>query len=348
MTRVFPIEEWAPAKESPSSTSHLYAPSQDSHKANDFLSVFRFRNRQRSLPRGTDSDFSERFQNLSFGGNNEKASGKENTPENGKREGGIRGLLRRASVSIKSKSQRRHSNVTEELPSTSSSSWHKCRQAASFNRHSRVLSVPFDTEGPVDSCEELLSPVPGAGASPPIIPRGSGGAAARRTAAAQNEYFGRHRQLLIPAEDELGDRESGIGIALTTSEPAQYHDTDTSISRVDFVSLLPAELSIQILAHLDHRALCCTSRVSRSWAEISRSQHIWREAFVREKSKTYATSKPVAMGTGLGLPPLRPDNDWRDLYRIREQLEFNWTEGKAEPVYLNGHLDSIYCVQSDE
>jgi hypothetical protein len=29
-------------------------------------------------------------------------------------------------------------------------------------------------------------------------------------------------------------------------------------------------------------------------------------------------------------------------------LERNWLEGAAEPIYLNGHTDSIYCVQFDE
>lgn len=303
------------------------------------MSPFRFRNRLRSLPLGSDSDFVDRFQKFSLGGN------KEQTPaEEGKREGGIRGLFRRASVSLKNR-QRRHSHAVEERPQTA---WHKLRQAASFNKHSRFLPTQFEIEGPVDSCEELLSPIPGIAGAPPIIPHGSGGAAARATAAAQNEYFGRHRQLLS-AEDQLGDRESGIGIAITTSEPTTYHEIQhNSISRVDFISLLPAELSIQILAHLDHHALVNTFLVSRSWAHVSGSQHIWREAFIREKSKTYAMSQPVPLGAGLGLPPFKPDNDWKDLYRIRQQLEHNWREGKAEPVYLNGHLDSIYCVQFDE
>ena len=338
MTRVFPIEEWAPAQESRTSTSGYFTPTYDTYTPKDSMSSFRFRDRLRSLPFAGDSDFVEGFQKLSFGGN------REQSPEGSKKEGGIRGLFRRASVSLKNR-QRRHSHVVEERPQTA---WRKLRQAASFNRHSRFLPAQFDAEGPVDSCEELLSPIPGIAGAPPIIPRGSGGAAARATAAAQNEYFGRHRQLLS-AEDQLGDRESGIGIAITTSEPTTYHDIqDNSISRVDFISLLPPELSIHILAHLDHHALVNTSLVSRSWAHVSRSQHIWREAFMREKSKTYAMSLPVPLGAGLGLPAFRSDNDWRDLYRIRQQLEHNWREGKAEPVYLNGHLDSIYCVQFDE
>jgi F-box and WD-40 domain protein 1/11 len=177
MTRTFPIDERAPVQESPSSTSEFYATSQAPHKSKDSISVFRFRNRQRSLPLASDSDFSERFQTLSVGGDNNIAPGNENTPEIGKQGGGIRGLLRRASVSIKFKSQRRHSNAAEDLPSTSSSPWHKLRHAASFTRQSRFLAVPFETEGPVDSCEELLCPIPGVGAAPPIIPRGNGGAA---------------------------------------------------------------------------------------------------------------------------------------------------------------------------
>jgi F-box and WD-40 domain protein 1/11 len=343
MTRVFRLEEWAPAEESQPPRGEYDTPSHHFNEAKDSSSLFPFRKRLRSLPFGSESDFSDRFQNMSIGGN------KDSIPEEGKREGVLRGLFRRASVSIKSKRQRRHSHATEERPTTSSSTWHKLRQATSFNRHSRFLSaLPFDAEGPVDSCEELHSPIPGIGAAPPIIPRGSGGAAARRQAAAQNEYFGRHRQLLL-ADENLGDRESGIGIPVTTSEPTSY--TDTSISRVvgvDFITMLPPELAIQILAHLDHKDLSNTARISKGWAEVSGSPHVWREAFLREKSKTYAMSRPVSPGKGLGLPPLKPNNDWKDLYRIREQLEHNWREGKAAPVYLNGHLDSIYCVQFDE
>jgi F-box and WD-40 domain protein 1/11 len=341
MARVFPIEEWAPTQESQSACHPTYAPSTDSYETKDSMSVFKFRNRLRSLPMGSDSDFTDGFRNLSISGNPEHS-------QEGKREGGLCGLIRRASMSIKSKRERRHSHAVSEgpRPTTSSGQWlHKLRGAASFNRHSRFLPSQLDFEEPVDSCEELMAPIPGVGAAPPIIPRGSGGAAARATAAAQNEYFGRHRQLLS-AEDQLEDRESGIGIALTTTEPMQYYDS--TISRVDFLSLLPAELAIQILAHLDHHALHNTSLVSKSWNQISTSRHVWREAFLREKSRTYATSLPVMPGSGLGLPNFKPDNDWKNLYRVRQQLEHNWREGKAEPIYLNGHLDSIYCVQFDE
>jgi F-box and WD-40 domain protein 1/11 len=69
---------------------------------------------------------------------------------------------------------------------------------------------------------------------------------------------------------------------------------------------------------------------------------------MREKTKTYATSRPISLGAGLGLPPFKRDTDWKDLYRIKQTLEKNWRAGEATPIYLNGHLDSIYCVQFDE
>lgn len=71
---------------------------------------------------------------------------------------------------------------------------------------------------------------------------------------------------------------------------------------------------------------------------------------MREKLKTYATSGPIEPGKGFGFPNIDDKNqpDWKDLYRIKQNLEHNWRRGEAEAIYLNGHLDSIYCVQFDE
>lgn len=266
--------------------------------------------------------------------------------EDGKRENGFLGFIRRASVSIKRR-QRRHSHAShaiEERPQTASTPWHRLRQAASFNRSSKYIpSQVFEVDLSASSSEEFLAPIPGYGNAPPIIPRGSGGEAARATAAAQNELlFGRHHQL-----HQLEDRESGIGIAVASVDPIEPLQ-DPSISRVDFIAELPVELAIQILARLDHLSLIKTSLVSKRWNEVSSTSHIWREAFIREKSKTYAMSQPVPVGAGLGLPPVNPGHDWKDLYRTKHELEHNWDEGTFEAIYLNGHSDSIYCVQFDE
>lgn len=168
----------------------------------------------------------------------------------------------------------------------------------------------------------------------------------------------------MATEESFHDYESGIEITLTSSEVEAYVPSDdidsdvdvdvlgaedaSDISKVDFVSRLPTELAIQVLAYLDAATLATASRVSTGWNKAAANQHIWRESFLREKTTTYATSGPIKPGTGLGIPPVRPNNDWKEIYRVKQELDKRWKEGKAKPVYLNGHSDSIYCLQFDE
>lgn len=256
-------------------------------------------------------------------------------------------------------------------PTTSHSTWNRLRQATSFHRHSRMFpsgDAVFEQDlGPIES---PTLPVPGSGEQPPIIPRKTGGAARQAAAIACS---GKHIYDLMDgpfprpgwlAEDSLDDHESGIGIALTSAEMEAYVpgdgadsdvDVDTSLTRhetaiikLDFISRLPMELAIQILALLDGQTLNTASRVCSSWYRVVKNQHIWRESFLREKTTTYATSGPVKPGMGLGVPPVQPENDWKEIYRVKTELDQRWKEGKAQPVYLNGHTDSIYCLQFDE
>lgn len=358
MSRVFKMEDWAPEE---AQTSFSDTPNDSFDQGTNSRPFFRkrlgslpldhsiptFRRRLQSLPfDGRNNELAEGIQIMSLNG---RVAAETQAGEENKKVGGFRGLLRKASVSLKTR-QRRHSNAVEERPPTA---WRRLKTATSFHRHSRFLPATFDYQegqAPFDSHEELFSPIPGNGNAPPIIPRGYGGAAARATAAAQNEYIERNRMFLFP-EDQIGENESGIGIAVTSPEQVEQFVVETGssdISRVDFVGSLPAELAIQILAHLDHETLRNAARVSTKWALVTASQHIWREVFMREQTKTFATGKPLEMGAGLGLPAFEPDNDWKDLYRIREQLRRNWKTGVAEAAILIGHLDSIYCVQFDE
>ncbi|KAI1337898.1 WD40-repeat-containing domain protein [Xylariaceae sp. FL0016] len=244
-------------------------------------------------------------------------------------------------------------DYSENRPATAhSSTWNRLRQAASF-RNSRVMYgerteletiyAPLEPESP-------SYPVPGNGLAPPIIPYHTGGAA-KAAAAMQNEYlaFSRTQQEWLSTE-EFNDHESGIGIALTaTDSQGDLMEQDSTVARLDFISLLPFELSIQILAHLDARQLCAVSRVSKEWHRAVQDQYIWRQSFLREKTTTVATSQPVQPGSGCGVPSLRPGQDWQKIYRAREELDKRWQNPKqARATYLNGHSDSIYCLQFDE
>jgi F-box and WD-40 domain protein 1/11 len=357
MTRVFPIKEWAPFTESSrmsnSEFSITYSTTgsiaENIHDSGSSAPP-------RSLPQRRPSFVADGSQNELSGGLERfslRISGPPNADKQAEKRqnSGFRNLFRRASVSLQ---RRRHSHaspVAEQRPQTAST-WRRLREATStsFNRNSKCFpSAPcFDEELYTDSFE-TLTPQPGVGGKPPVIPHGYGGQAARETAAAQNEFLfaARNRQL-----GQLEDQESGIGIALSLADSTtSEHDSsihDPSISSVDFITALPVELALQILARLDHTVLVRASRVSKNWQTLLNSSHIWREAFIREKSKTYAMSRPVQLGAGLGLPAFSSDHDWKDLYRIKQELERNWLEGAAEPIYLNGHTDSIYCVQFDE
>ena len=178
MSKTRPINDWPPSQSARTSTTNYSRPSYDNFGTEEVTTTFRFRQRLSSLPLSGE-ELSGRFSRFSVA---EKDIAHE---EEGKRKG-LRGFLRRASISLRPKA-RRHSHAPEERPRPPTA-WGKLKSAASFQRQSKFLQPHFDfDEGPVDSHETLTSPTPGSGSEPPIIPRGSGGAAARATAAAQNE-----------------------------------------------------------------------------------------------------------------------------------------------------------------
>ncbi|KAI1417677.1 WD40 repeat-like protein [Hypoxylon sp. FL1857] len=273
----------------------------------------------------------------------------------------FKGRIRRASLSLKGivRRERRGSapaaDISNEMrPTTSHSTWHKLRQAASF-RHPRTS---YGGPGALETIYSPLQaefpslPVPGNGLEPPIIPWHTG-AAAKAAAALQNESLGYARQYheLVSLAESQNDRESGIGIAFTvsTSQADETVGKGAPIIRKDFITELPPELAVQILSYLDAAQLATASRVSKLWYGMVQDQHVWRQSFLREKTNTYATSHPVQPGTGSGVPSIRPENDWQKIYKAREELDKRWKIGKqARAVFLNGHMDSVYCQQFDE
>lgn len=55
---------------------------------------------------------------------------------------------------------------------------------------------------------------------------------------------------------------------------------------------------------------------------------------------------PQIGGSGLG--NAGPNQDWKSIWRARKALNQRWQEGHAAAIYLDGHSDSVYCVQFDE
>lgn len=90
--------------------------------------------------------------------------------------------------------------------------------------------------------------------------------------------------------------------------------------------------------------------MSRRWHDAESDQLIWREAFLRRYHYNSAIGRlpaPVG-GRGIGKDFSLKEKDWKKMYKARTHLDRNWDAGVATAIYLQGHGDSVYCVQFDE
>lgn len=108
---------------------------------------------------------------------------------------------------------------------------------------------------------------------------------------------------------------------------------------------------VQILSYLDAGSLIEAELVSRKWYSSASSHHVWKHIFqaefgkVRRGAHTPSVQYPVG---GPGLGKILPDQDWKTMWRARKALHQRWQDGHAAAIYLEGHTDSVYCVQFDE
>ncbi|MCJ1382663.1 hypothetical protein MMC17_005776 [Xylographa soralifera] len=182
-----------------------------------------------------------------------------------------------------------------------------------------------------------------------------GGAAARAAAAAQNEILESAR--FSTAQDNLrliqpkvsNDSESGIGIDLR--ESSDDMDLTLPIMRTDPSLILPEELLAHVMSFLDADSLMKAELVSHRWNSTASSYHTWRDIFGREYGLEISSSPGKASLShigGMGLGKRRPDQDWKQMWKVRKALQARWSHARAAAIYLEGHRDSVYCVQFDE
>lgn len=211
----------------------------------------------------------------------------------------------------------------------------------------RFSSVPEpETLQPVKAMYKRGSNVP----QLPEFP--SGGAEARASAAAQNEALHLARATPLPpyrprseSFEEYRDSESGIGIVLDGLERSDSRIPH--VVRCDPAGHLAPELLEHILTFLDARTLLDLELVSKKWRGLCQSQTVWRQVFYRE----YAPARPSRIAGAPRTPGLGKNiagQDFRKLYSVRKMIDRRWATGEAAAVYLNGHKDSVYCVQFDE
>jgi F-box and WD-40 domain protein 1/11 len=109
--------------------------------------------------------------------------------------------------------------------------------------------------------------------------------------------------------------------------------------------VLATELMEHIFSLLDARSLLDAGLVSRKWRSVSQSQPIWRQVFLQQ----FDTRQPAYQSLRIpGLGKKAPGQDFKKLYQVRTLIDKRWENGEAAAIYLNGHKDSVYCVQFDE
>ncbi|KAL3464395.1 WD40-repeat-containing domain protein [Aspergillus heterothallicus] len=241
----------------------------------------------------------------------------------------VRQLGRRLSVTMRNKSSR-----TFNVPH------HNDHKLGTYNANG---SHEFTSSASTLHGFPISLPIPGNGLEPPVLPDGMySGAAARAAAAAQNEMVRKMEYMKLNNQDS----ESGIGIDL--QDHSELSDLEPGLVRLDPTSFFPTEITTQVLSYLDPESLMNSELVSREWRKQASSKHVWRHVF----HQCYAKNCPADirpqkhLASGLGKSSFQ--QDWKKLYLVRRTLDQRWKDGKAAAIYLQGHTDSVYCVQFDE
>lgn len=198
----------------------------------------------------------------------------------------------------------------------------------------------------------------------------AGGEAARNSAAAFRYAPSVHSQTSRDMREDLNARRSRLGSLSSAADSGadlnspcpshySYKDSDGDVdmlsleeSQMDPLKLLPSEVCLQIFELLDAPDLARVELVSSSWREVAHKSSVWRTAFLRKyQRQIHTTPAPIQVGgAGCGRPN-RPNQEWKRMYKARNELEANWrkgAKGAGKAIYLAGHTDSVYCLQFDE
>ncbi|KAL2043029.1 hypothetical protein N7G274_004088 [Stereocaulon virgatum] len=247
--------------------------------------------------------------------------------------------------------------ISEDKPShPQSSGWLRRRLPSTIGQAHPPVSSVFASSPPQlpmvssysydDENFTALPVFPSGEAELPKLPvKIASGAAARAAAAAQNEIIDSMRNVRLAEPKVTRDSESGVGI-----EVRDHGEVAKSLHvpyiRQDPLAVLPQELVGQILSHLDVSSLMSAELVSHAWHD-SASSHVWRDVFRAEFQAVYHTTATSTAGPP-GLGRARGQQDWKNMWRVRKALHQRWLDGHAAAIYLEGHTDSVYCVQFDK
>ncbi|KAK9367046.1 WD40-repeat-containing domain protein [Lipomyces kononenkoae] len=104
----------------------------------------------------------------------------------------------------------------------------------------------------------------------------------------------------------------------------------------DFTNRLPSELRTLVFCQLDFRSILVCRCVCHRWKEVADMSAVWRYQFRLRRRWAVKQETP-------------DDIDWRKMFETRYLLDRRWERGECVEAYnLDGHEESVYCVQFDD
>ncbi|CAI4406434.1 BBL_G0026620.mRNA.1.CDS.1 [Saccharomyces cerevisiae] len=134
----------------------------------------------------------------------------------------------------------------------------------------------------------------------------------------------------------------------------------THMIKIDFISILPQELSLKILSYLDCQSLCNATRVCRKWQKLADDDRVWYhmcEQHIDRKCPNCGWGLPLlhmkrariqqnstgsSSNADIQTQTTRP---WKVIYRERFKVESNWRKGHCRIQEFQGHMDGVLTLQ---
>lgn len=113
----------------------------------------------------------------------------------------------------------------------------------------------------------------------------------------------------------------------------------------DFISLLPRELALQVLAYLNPTDLLRAAQTCRSWRFLCDDNLLWKEKCRKAQILIEPKTDRPKRGRAGNMPPIA--SPWKAAYMRQHIIEMNWRSRPIrEPKVLKGHDDHVItCLQ---
>lgn len=129
--------------------------------------------------------------------------------------------------------------------------------------------------------------------------------------------------------------------------------------KIDFISVLPREVSLKILCYLDCQSLCNAAKVCRRWQVMADGDRVWHhmcQQHIDRKCPNCGWGLPLLHmkrarepqstccnnGQSTGKKPVK--TPWKVIYRDRFKVESNWRRGHCSIQEFKGHMDGVLAL----